>query len=134
MDLDGFDGPCSGAAHVNNGGQAVGFYCDVAGVAYAYLWTGGPLQDLGILPGGSFSEAFWNNQRGQILGDGDRADGNVVDILWQNGIMTDLNDLVPVGTPLLDSNPGGINARGQIAATAFMPDGSAVAFLLTPVH
>jgi len=48
--------------------------------------------------------------------------------------MIDLNDLVPVGTPLLNGSPGGINARGEIAATAFMPDGSAVAFLLTPVH
>jgi probable HAF family extracellular repeat protein len=134
LDLGGLGGPCSGADHVNNGGQVVGFSCDAAGNEYAYLWTGGPLQNLGTLPGGTFSEAFWNNQTGQILGDGDRADGNFVDFVWQNGVMTDLNDLVPVGTPLLDGSPGGINERGQIAATAFLPDGSANAFLLTPVH
>jgi probable HAF family extracellular repeat protein len=134
LDLGGLGGFCSGADHVNNAGQVVGFSCDAAGNLYAYLWTGGPLQNLGTLPGGTFSEADWNNQKGQILGDGDRADGNVVDFVWQNGIMTDLNDLVPVGTPLLDGSPGGINERGQIAATAFQPDGSAIAFLLTPVH
>jgi probable HAF family extracellular repeat protein len=134
LDLNGFGGPCSIANHANNNGQVVGFSCDVAGNAYAYLWTGGPLQNLGTLPSGTFSLAWWSNQRGQILGEGDRADGNDVDFVWQDGIMTDLNDLVPVGTPLLDGSPGGINARGQIAATAFMSDGSAVAFLLTPVH
>ena len=135
-DLGGFEGYFESAAyHINNGGQVVGFSDSAAGNIHAYLWTGGPLQDLGILPGGTISAANWNNQRGQIIGWGDRSDGNLVDFVWQNGIMTDLNDLVPAGTPLLGGlGPGGINERGEIADTALMPDGSAVAFLLTPVH
>lgn len=135
LDLGGFPGYfVSFAYHVNNRGQVVGLSSDAAGNVYAYLWTGGPLQNLGTLPGGTFSEAWWNNQYGQILGDGDRADGNFVDFLWQNGVMTDLNDLVPAGTPLLNGSPGGINERGEIAATAFLPDGTSVGFLLTPIH
>jgi hypothetical protein len=47
--------------------------------------------------------------------------------------MTDLNDLVPAGTPLLNQT-GGINDRGQIAASAFLADGTIVSFVLTPIH
>jgi probable HAF family extracellular repeat protein len=138
LDLGGFEGYfVSSAGHINNGGKVVGFSdsASSAGNIHAYLWTGGPLQDLGTLPGGTFSFTIWNNQRAQIIGGGDRADRNVVDFVWQNGIMTDLNDLVPAGTPLLGGlGPGGINERGAIAETALLPDGSAVAFLLTPVR
>jgi probable HAF family extracellular repeat protein len=135
QDLGGLPGYFfSQGSHINNGSQAVGASDNAAGNSHAYLWTGGPLRDLGTLPGGTFSEAFGNNQSGQIVGDGDRADGNFVTFVWQSGIMTDLNDLVPLGTPLLNGSPGGINARGEIGATAFMPDGSSVVFLLTPIH
>jgi probable HAF family extracellular repeat protein len=136
LDLGGFGGYFSSdAVHINNGGQVVGYSDSAAANIHAYLWTSGPLQDLGTLPGGNFSEANRNNQRGQIIGVGDRSDGNVVDFVWQNGIMTDLNDLVPAGTPFLGGlPPGGINERGEIADTALLPDGSAVAFLLTPLH
>jgi probable HAF family extracellular repeat protein len=134
-DLGGFEGYFfSVGSHINNRGDVVGSSNSRTNNFHAYLWTGGPLQDLGTLPGGTASEATSNNQRGQVLGDSDRADGNVADFLWQDGIMTDLNDLVPAGTPLLDGNPGGINERGEIAATAFFPDGTSAAFLLTPIH
>jgi probable HAF family extracellular repeat protein len=139
LDLGGLEGYfVSLAYHINNGGQVVGYSdsASAAGNIHGYLWTGGPLQDLGILPGGTFSQATWANQRGQIIGTGDRSDGNVVDFVWQNGIMTDLNDLVPAGTPLMSGGlgAGGINERGEIAETGILPDGSSVALLLTPVH
>lgn len=136
LDLGGFGGYFASVAyHINNGGQVVGYSDSAASSIHAYLWTGGPLQDLGTLPGGTYSYADWSNQRGQIIGEGDRADGNAVDFVWRNGIMTDLNDLVPAGPPLLGGlGPGGINERGEIADTALLPDGSAVAFRLTPVH
>ena len=135
LDIGGFDGYFfSGALHINNRGQAVGYGDNAAGDIHAYLWTGGPQQDLGTLPGGGgFSEAIFNNQHGQIVGESDRADGNRVISLWRNGAITDLNDLVPAGTPLLHT-PGGINERGEIAASTLNPDGSRQAFLLTPVH
>jgi probable HAF family extracellular repeat protein len=135
LDIGGLDGYfLSVATHINNRGEVVGLSDNAAGDTHAYLWTGGPLQDLGTLPGGGgFSEASCNNQHRQIVGESDRADGNRVISLWQNGTITDLNDLVPAGTPLLHT-PGCINERGEITASTLNPDGSRQAFLLTPVH
>jgi hypothetical protein len=48
--------------------------------------------------------------------------------------MTDLNDLVPTGTPLLNVSPGGLNNRGEIGANAFSPEGTSISFLLRPIH
>ena len=54
LDIGGFDGYFfSGALHVNNRGQVVGYGDNAAGDIHAYLWTGGPQQDLGTLPGGA---------------------------------------------------------------------------------
>jgi probable HAF family extracellular repeat protein len=132
-DLGNFGGNFGLGQHVNNRGQVVGWASNPAGNAHAYLWEGGPLQDLGLLPGGTFSVAQVNNERDQIVGVADRADGNQVPFLWENGVMTDLNDLVPAGTPLLNQT-GGINDRGQIASSAFLADGTIVSFVLTPIH
>jgi probable HAF family extracellular repeat protein len=134
VDLGNFGGNFGSGQHVSNRGQVVGWASDAAGNAHAYLWEGGPLQDLGLLPGGTFSVAFDINQRGQVVGFGDRTDGNVVPFLWENGVMTDLNELVPAGTPLLDGSPGSINERGEIGVNSFSPDGTSVAFVLTPIH
>jgi probable HAF family extracellular repeat protein len=135
LDIGGLDGYFfSGVLHLDNRGDAVGYGDNAVGDIHAYLWTGGPQQDLGTLPGGEgFSEAICNNQKGQIVGESDRADGNRAIFLWQNGTMTDLNDLVPAGTPFLHT-PGCINERGQITASTANPDGSRRAFLLTPTH
>ncbi len=48
--------------------------------------------------------------------------------IWEDGAPTDLNDLVPAGTPVL-AQVGGINRAGQICGQT--ADGRA--FLLTPV-
>jgi probable HAF family extracellular repeat protein len=133
VDLGNFGGDSGTGEHVHNRGQVVGWATDAAGNLHAYLWDGGPLQDLGLLPGGTFSAANGINQRGQIVGTADRADGNQVTFLWEDGLMTDLNDLVPVGTPLL-TYPGGINDHGEIAASAFLADGSVIGFVLTPIQ
>jgi len=90
LDLGNFGGNFVSGQHVNNRGQILGWASDAAGNAHAYLWEGGPLQDLGLLPGGTFSQASWINQSAQIVGYGDRTDGNVVPFLWENGVMTDL--------------------------------------------
>jgi probable HAF family extracellular repeat protein len=94
VDLGGFGGQGGQAFHITSDGQVVGFSSDAAENPHAYLWTGGPLQDLGTLPGGTFSIATISNLAGQILGEADRADGRQVAFLWQNGVMLDVNELV----------------------------------------
>jgi probable HAF family extracellular repeat protein len=54
--------------------------------------------------------------------------------LWQNGVMTDLNTLIPADSPLfLIEAAGTINSRGQIAGYALQTTTSEFhAFLATP--
>lgn len=56
--------------------------------------------------------------------------------IWQNGVMTDLNTLIPPSSPLyLLEATGGINDLGWIAGIALqISTGDVHAFLLTPVH
>jgi probable HAF family extracellular repeat protein len=104
-------------------------------IAHAFLWKRGATtsEDLGTLPGDLFSEAFAINARGQVVGvsfggaNGSRA------VLWENGVMTNLNDLVPSGTldVLLSGqdidDDGRITGRVRDAAT-----GETLAFVATP--
>ena len=65
--------------------------------------------DLGLLPGGTFAEARNVNNRGQIVGSGDNAAGDIHAILWENGQAIDLGTLGGAS-----SVAWGINDRGQI--------------------
>ncbi|HEX9305488.1 MAG TPA: hypothetical protein VGA31_13645 [Thermoanaerobaculia bacterium] len=123
---------------INNRGQVVGFSDlpgDQSGAPnfHAFLWTkSGGIQDLGTLPGDSLSLAFGINDLGQVVGQSIGAGGSRA-FLWQNGVMTDLNTLVPPGSlDLVYAND--INASGEIAGGAFDPGtGESPAFLASPV-
>ncbi len=52
--------------------------------------------------------------------------------LWRNGIMTNLNNLLPAGTGWELGAAYGINNKGQIVGTGKFK-GQDTAFLLTPV-
>ncbi len=108
------------AFSVNNLGQVVG-YSDLAGdtAFHGFLWTVKTgMQDLGTLPGDSFSVAITVNDSGQVVGDSLDSKFNSRAYLWQNGVMTELNTLVPPSTPLFLLDACSINALGEITGFA----------------
>ena len=121
IDLGSLGGVYAEARGLNNRGQVVGFSTltgDVFG--HAFLWTGGKMQDLGVLGGdfSFFSEANAINDGGEIAGHSFAADGAVRGFRWKSGVMTDLGSV-----PGYDcSNTGSINARGQIVGWAYRCD------------
>jgi probable HAF family extracellular repeat protein len=92
----------------------------------AFLWENGVRQELGM-----FSAAAINNQ-GQIVGS---SNGGFLDsfaLLWDDGMLTDLNTLIDPDLGWLLSSASSINEKGQIVGNGINPDGERRAFLLTP--
>jgi probable HAF family extracellular repeat protein len=122
---------------INHRGQVVGFSDlpgDESGAPnfHAFLWTSsGGIRDLGTLPGDVLSLAFGINDQGQVVGQSIGAGGSRA-FIWQDGVMTDLNTLVPPGSlTLVYAND--INASGEIAGGAFDPNTrESPAFLAIP--
>jgi probable HAF family extracellular repeat protein len=109
---------------INAQGEIVG-QSDVTGDAtlHAFFWNKGDgMQDLGTLPGDSASLAFGIDANGRVVGGScfDATLSSCRAFLWQDGVMTDLNTLVKLGsTPLYLFFGNDINSRGEIAAYAF---------------
>ncbi|MFN8009657.1 MAG: hypothetical protein U0V70_22005 [Terriglobia bacterium] len=106
---------------VNNLSQMVGSAVNTAIEYRGFIWNWGSMKEIG-LPGSIWSEMWSINNWGQVLGIGDRADGQAVCILAQHSDVSDLNTLVPADTPLL-TTPSGINDWGVIATVSFTEDG-----------
>lgn len=111
------------ALSINNQGDVTGTSSltdsgSPAGDIRAFLWTrqAGKMQNLGALPGDVASVGQGINDAGDVVGTSFDADGNPRAFLWKNGVMSDLNDLVPDNSPLYLLFGGGINSRGEIAS------------------
>lgn len=111
------------AKGVNPSGAAVGSGA-VPNLAFgATLWKDGKTIDLGVLPGGDFSQANAINPAGQIAGSSDTSqapggdDGTSHAVLWQHGVMTDLGTLGGSG-----SQAWAINAAGVVVGVSHMPN------------
>src|SRR5262249_5340857 len=99
----------------------------------AFLWQHGTMTDLGTLPGRPTSLANAINNTGQVVGFSQDPDGNnTVAVLWQNGVMANLNTLIPPGSHFFLQEALGINNRGQIIGTGVLPNGQVRGCLLTP--
>jgi probable HAF family extracellular repeat protein len=104
-------------------------------IAHAFLWTNGSptAEDLGTLDQDPVSEAFAINSAGQVVG---ISFGDVIGpraFLWQDHVMTNLNDLVDIAPDVLLSAQD-INDAGQI--TGRVRDGvtgEVQAFIASPV-
>lgn len=89
---------------INNNGQVVGRSETGSGVEDGFLWTNGKLTDLGS----AFSPAAINDS-GVMVG------GQFVD---SDGILQNLNNLIPAGSGYQIQSATGINDNGQIVANA----------------
>ena len=88
--------------------------------------------DLGILPGADRSAASDINDAGQIVG---QAGGGLDSaFIWQNGTMTDLNDLISDSAGVHVVSGNAINNQGEITGTAVNEIGHIFAVLLTPIQ
>ena len=103
--------------------------------AHAFLWTRRDgIRDLGTLPGDALSQALGINTWGQVVGISCTAGfASCRGFLWQDGVMTDLNQLVVSGNaePILSA--GDIDDFGRITGqTLNATTGEADAFLAFP--
>lgn len=128
---------------INGQGDVVGFSNppgpeDLAGdfIARAFLWSNGAdtVVDLHTLPGDQFSEAFAINSLGQVVGVSFGGAKGSHAFIYEQGVMTDLNDLFGPGNLDVFLSAQDINDAGQI--TGRVRDhvtGQVLTFVATPV-
>ena len=123
------------AGSINNLGQVAGTSPFSDGTIHTFVWTRTTgMQDLGTLPGAVVTVApccHTINDQGQVAGFSIDAVGNMRAFLWRNGVMSDLNALVP-DSPLYLLAASSINDAGEIAGYGVNSDGDVHTFLATP--
>jgi len=113
IDLGVLPGTTSSEAYdINNKGQIVGnaFTGEPFSDGRAFIWNRGVLTDLGTL-GGTWARASKLNERGQVIGQSETAQGFEHGFVWENGVLRDLGTL---GAEFTSSHASAINNRGQI--------------------
>lgn len=124
------------AESINNHGQVVGS-SDLRGdkAFHAFLWTKTTgMQDLGTVPGDVGSAAIAINDSGDVVGASVDQEFNPRAVIWQKGVISDLNSLAPTGSPLYLFTACSINSSGEIIGIAVAGDGSFHAYLATPAN
>jgi probable HAF family extracellular repeat protein len=143
---------------INERGQVVGASFTPNGELHAFLWQEGVMTDLGTLGGtsgvaqpplpascnlqphpgafggtavGTFSLANGINNRAQVVGRSIAANGEDHAFLWSDGVITDLNSVIPAGSGWTLIEAASINSSGQIVGFGTI-NGQTHAFLLTP--
>ena len=126
-----------GAAAINNFGQIVGSSGRTDPDTYetfykAFIYSGGVMTALPVPSSDAYAGDI--NDAGVVVGTM-RAGGGFSKWhgwVYVDGIVTNLNTLIPAGTGLHIAFANAINNAGQIAATAFDAQGHYHAVLLTP--
>ncbi len=139
INLGSLGGPISGASAINSRGDVSGTSTTADGSTRPFLWTpeSRTLVELNPPPGFPFAVngcCKTINDRREIVGFMFNADFTQQHaFLWKDGVMVDLNDLIPKGSPWILQSAAGINASGQIAGQGLI-NGEVHAFLATPCH
>jgi probable HAF family extracellular repeat protein len=119
------------ATAINATGQVVGTVSNDAGPIDAFIWSqAAGMADLGPLPGYLFVHPYAINGQGVVVGEASNSANDRVAFVWQNGIMTNLNTLIPATSGWVLQIATGINDNGQIVGTGRI-GGQVHGFLLT---
>ena len=132
--VGGIDGPFQNAeaSDINDSGVMVGLQAFPSGDWHAAIWSfGNPTIDAGTLPGLAYGELYDVNEAGVAVG---RSYAGTIPevsraVIWENGELKDLNDLLPAEVDAVLWEAREINENGDIAATAVV-DGFFRAVLL----
>jgi probable HAF family extracellular repeat protein len=130
QDVGTLGGASSAATGINSSGRIVGYSDTGGGNRHAFIRVT-ILRDLGTL-GGSTSAATGVNDRGTVVGESTvPGDTEMHAFVVVNGVMRDLNAMVPPGTPTLEC-AAAINGSGVIVAnTTPCPLGTSFANITT---
>ncbi len=114
--LPTLSGPNAAANGISDNGLIAGASNNAAGKLEATLWRNGTANDLGVLPGGLYSEAIDVNNNGVAVGvstlnGGTYFAGERHATVFQNGTAT---DLTPELGPRQSSGATDINSAGQV--------------------
>lgn len=132
-DLGTFNGGSESYAYaINRATYVLGWSKNASGNTRACIWdSNGSISSLGTL-GGWTSEAYGINDANQVVGWALNALHDRRAFLYTDGLMVDLNQLLPEGSSWELMEARDINNNGQIVGWGFI-NGEAHAFLLTPV-
>jgi probable HAF family extracellular repeat protein len=116
--------PTTGRAlAINDKGQVVGDYADPSGLMHGFIYQDGVIRDIGTLNlgGDNRSHALSINNKGQIVGSSDSFPPGDIPIvhafIFENGVMTDLNSLIPADSGWILGEATAINDKGSIVGT-----------------
>jgi probable HAF family extracellular repeat protein len=136
INLGSLGGTFNVPASINDRGEVAGASrSSKDGNIHAFLWTRETgMKDLGIFPGTVVTAAGCCNtinNRGEVALLSADAMGNMRALLWKNGVMYDLNALIPAGSPWYLQATSSINDAGEIVGQGLI-NGEVHAFLATP--
>jgi probable HAF family extracellular repeat protein len=138
VNLTGLDGAAMTiASSISDRGEVVGNSMFPDGTVRPFLWTRkGGLHDLGAFPGAVLTVApccNTINNRGEVAGFWFDTSFNMHPYLWRNGVFTDLNDLLPPGSPWQLVQACSINDAGEVAGSGII-NGETHAFIARPKY
>ena len=134
------------ALYISNNGQVTGGSALPGNkIAHPFLWTrekgndcaptglNGCMRDLGLLPGDVLGASLAVSEDGTVVGTSVDATGGQRAFLWKNGVMSDLNTLIPSGSPFASLwFASAINSRGEIVGYGLTNGGDVHGFLAVP--
>jgi probable HAF family extracellular repeat protein len=135
---DSLGGSYSGAESVNENEEVAGFaYYPDNTTFHAVLWKEiGHMTNLGVIGDDQCSYSAAVNASEQVVGSSISSctaeEPTFRAFLWEDGMMLNLNNLIPAGSPLSLQNVQTINDRGEIAGQGADSSGNNHAFLLIP--